>query len=82
MPQGKSSEYMPPEITIEPDALPDEQREEPRDERNNRDCRTQPEVGSITLEGRKGLVHCLTVIGQIEGHTELSSETKTTKYEH
>ncbi|MDR2525930.1 MAG: ATP-dependent Clp protease proteolytic subunit [Oscillospiraceae bacterium] len=40
------------------------------------------EAGSITLEGRRGLIHCLTVIGQIEGHTELSAETKTTKYEH
>ncbi len=40
------------------------------------------EMGSITLEGRRGLIHCLTVIGQIEGHTELSAETKTTKYEH
>ncbi|MDR2646954.1 MAG: ATP-dependent Clp protease proteolytic subunit [Oscillospiraceae bacterium] len=36
----------------------------------------------MTLEGRRGLIHCLTIIGQIEGHTELSTETKTTKYEH
>ena len=27
-------------------------------------------------------IHCLTVIGQIEGHVELPSQTKTTKYEH
>ena len=27
-------------------------------------------------------IHCLTIIGQIEGHYELSSQTKTTKYEH
>ena len=27
-------------------------------------------------------IHCLTVIGQIEGHYELPSQTKTTKYEH
>lgn len=27
-------------------------------------------------------VHCLTVIGQVEGHFLLSEQTKTTKYEH
>lgn len=32
--------------------------------------------------GRRHNIHCLTVIGQIEGHYELSSQTKTTKYEH
>ncbi len=29
-----------------------------------------------------GRLHCLTIIGQIEGHIELSGQTKTTKYEH
>lgn len=29
-----------------------------------------------------GRLHCLTVIGQIEGHVELGGQTKTTKYEH
>ncbi len=27
-------------------------------------------------------VHCLTVVGQVEGHTELPPGTKSTKYEH
>jgi ATP-dependent protease ClpP protease subunit len=44
--------------------------------------RRPAEDGSVTVEGRRGLIHCLTVIGQIEGHSELSSETKSTKYEH
>ena len=29
-----------------------------------------------------GEIHCLTIIGQIEGHTVLPDDTKTTKYEH
>ena len=29
-----------------------------------------------------GRLHCLTIIGQIEGHVELGGQTKTTKYEH
>lgn len=27
-------------------------------------------------------IHCLTIVGQVEGHFLLSSQTKTTKYEH
>lgn len=38
--------------------------------------------GSITVERNGKLVHCLTVIGQIEGHYILPSQNKTTKYEH
>lgn len=29
-----------------------------------------------------GTIHCLTIVGQIEGHQALSSQTKTTRYEH
>ena len=29
-----------------------------------------------------GEIHCVTIIGQIEGHTALPPETKTTRYEH
>lgn len=39
------------------------------------------ETGSITTKG-KHLIHCLTIIGQIEGHFILPSQNKTTKYEH
>lgn len=27
-------------------------------------------------------IHCLTIVGQVEGHTELPADTKSTKYEH
>ena len=40
------------------------------------------ETGSIRPQNAKHLIHCLTIIGQIEGHYILSSENKTTKYEH
>ena len=29
-----------------------------------------------------GSIHCLTIIGQVEGHQQLESEVKTTRYEH
>jgi len=31
---------------------------------------------------RLGEIHCLTIIGQVEGHQVLGEDTKTTKYEH
>ena len=35
------------------------------------------------LDGRgRGLIHCMTVIGQIEGHVTAPQSQKTTKYEH
>lgn len=40
------------------------------------------ETGSITVEKDGHFIHCLTIIGQIEGHFILPSQNKTTKYEH
>lgn len=37
--------------------------------------------GSVTTKG-KHIIHCLTIIGQVEGHYILPSQNKTTKYEH
>lgn len=39
------------------------------------------ETGTI-LTGSRHLIHCLTIIGQIEGHYILPPQNKTTKYEH
>lgn len=38
--------------------------------------------GSVTVESAGHYIHCLTVIGQIEGHYILPPQNKTTKYEH
>ena len=40
------------------------------------------QTGTITSAKGKHIIHCLSVIGQIEGHQELPSPAKTTKYEH
>ena len=40
------------------------------------------QTGSVTAAGGKHVIHCLTVIGQIEGHYILPPQNKTTKYEH
>lgn len=40
------------------------------------------ETGSITAKTSRGTIHCITIVGQIEGHMELPAQNKTTKYEH
>lgn len=39
-------------------------------------------LGSVVTHSDKGSIHCLTIIGQIEGHILLPPNNKTTKYEH
>ena len=56
------------------------------EEKENKDCREglsdslMPEGGAITAESSP--IHCLNIIGQIEGHYLLGESQKTTKYEH
>jgi len=40
------------------------------------------DMGSCVVRNDRGTVHCLTVAGQIEGHTLLPQNVKSTKYEH
>ena len=40
------------------------------------------ETGSILASHKDSVIHCLTIIGQIEGHYILDSTQKTTKYDH
>lgn len=39
-------------------------------------------TGSVTARTSRGIIHSITIIGQIEGHMEAPEQTKTTKYEH
>lgn len=39
-------------------------------------------TGEVVSHNAKHLIHCLTIIGQVEGHYVLPSQNKTTKYEH
>ena len=40
------------------------------------------DLGTVTLSRGGHVIHCLTVIGQVEGHSEAPQGQKTTKYEH
>lgn len=52
------------------------------DEQNDIKDASDFETGSITVSKDGHFIHCLTIIGQIEGHYILPSQNKTTKYEH
>ena len=54
-------------------AQPDEHRQQKED---------IEDFGTVSLTQGAHVIHCLTVIGQIEGHTEAPQGQKTTKYEH
>ena len=51
---------------------------------NNSDSTAEQikDFGSITSFGGRHKIFCLTIIGEIEGHSVLPEQSKTTKYEH
>ncbi len=56
-------------------------------EENEEEIRDTPQqqivdMGSSVVSNRHGTIHCLTIVGQIEGHMELPPGAKATKYEH
>ena len=60
-----------------------EEQEKEREKEKHRDERIG-ETGQITLDENEAnhKIHLITIIGEIEGHDNLSSTSKTTKYEH
>lgn len=60
----------------------DTEKEIENEEVQTEDLQPNLQTGSITVQKDGHFIHCLTVIGQIEGHYILPSQNKTTKYEH
>ena len=56
--------------------------EENMEKEENKELNEIKELGNTTVSNERGNIHCLTVIGQIEGHIVLPPQNKTTKYEH
>ena len=65
--------------------------ENEKDNDNNSESETEERLdqaeliektGEVVPHNAKHLIHCLTVIGQVEGHYILPAQNKTTKYEH
>lgn len=62
----------------------EEKREEESQEESGQAVPMQPlvDLGSTTLKTSRGTIHCLTIVGQIEGHMALPQGAKATRYEH
>jgi ATP-dependent protease ClpP protease subunit len=58
------------------------QAEENKGKAKADDIKELKELGKATIINPRGNIHCLTIIGQIEGHIILPPQNKTTKYEH
>ncbi len=67
-------------VTFGKAAIEGEAQEAPKDRPDGLEC--IKDLGSSTITNPKGNIHCLTIIGQIEGHMVLPPQNKTTKYEH
>ena len=61
-----------------------EEEREDETQREDRGVAVQPlvDLGSTTLKTSRGTIHCLTIVGQIEGHMTLPQGAKATRYEH
>ncbi len=51
-------------------------------EENNKNEGNQELDGAVITENKNSRIHCLSIIGQIEGHYMLGEGQKATKYEH
>lgn len=60
----------------------EEEKETTETEQQLDECELIEKTGGLRPQNAKHLIHCLTIIGQVEGHYVLSSQNKTTKYEH
>ena len=49
---------------------------------NNETIQNINELGTTSVPQKSAEIHCITIVGQVEGHQILSEDTKTTKYEH
>ncbi|MBQ6708759.1 MAG: ATP-dependent Clp protease proteolytic subunit [Clostridia bacterium] len=61
---------------------PETKTENTSDTNDNDNFRQILDTGSITVNKNGRYIHCMTIIGQIEGHYVLPPQNKTTKYEH
>ena len=72
------------EETKQTDVVNENDRGDSEDGMTSMDQRQQQivDMGSSTITTRRGTIHTLTIVGQVEGHQILPPSTKSTKYEH
>lgn len=60
----------------------DEKEKEQKDKSAETTIQRVVDMGSSETQTTHGVIHCLTIVGQIEGHILANQSAKTTKYEH
>lgn len=65
-----------------PTKFPDKQPDEEENRKKNSVLQALHSLGQTNVPQMETNIHCLSVIGQIEGHLVMPPQNKTTKYEH
>ena len=60
----------------------DTQKNTQQDDNQSEKIESIKELGTFDFSGAKHKIHCLSIIGEIEGHNVLPEQSKSTKYEH
>lgn len=60
----------------------DEKEKEQKNKSTETTIQRIVDMGSSETQTPHGVIHCLTIVGQIEGHILANQSAKTTKYEH
>ncbi len=61
--------------------MKNQEKEENKNQNQSQDDRIE-EMSTVEVKSGKGRISCISIIGEIEGHTILPPQSKTTKYEH
>lgn len=80
----KNHDFINNDVIPNPATVTENDNNENSSDENNTDKQLEliNNMGSVIANNGKYTIHCLTIIGQIEGHYILSAQNKTTKYEH
>jgi ATP-dependent protease ClpP protease subunit len=70
------------EVAAAEGASPSEAPERERKKQTGKKLETIKELGQTEIPEMRGNIHCLSIVGQIEGHIIMPPQNKTTKYEH
>lgn len=71
-----------PDVAENPGAEPGRVRKTKQGTNKKGGMETIKELGQMTVPQTKTNIHCMPIVGQIEGHIVLPPQNKTTKYEH
>ncbi|PKM79904.1 MAG: translocation-enhancing protein TepA [Firmicutes bacterium HGW-Firmicutes-14] len=73
---------IPPGPNQDPETEPQRVKKTVQGTNKKGEVNTIKELGQLSIPQTKSSIHCMPIVGQIEGHMVLPPQNKTTKYEH